>query len=197
MSERSFCTVCGRPLKNPASVVAGVGPMCRAKSEPIGDDDWSRPAGSWSGPAFLAPQKWTHVHVTEADLPKGPCTKTYYGVRKNSCAKVEVRRPGEPAYRLPHVSYHSPDGFDWGYDGSSPADLARSILADCAGIRIADTLYRHFMCDFIVNLPGSSMPRASWWISEIDIRAWLQETIKEEAPAWLQETIKEEAPDDR
>lgn len=33
-------------------------------------------------------------------------------------------------YALPHVVYHSPDGFECGYGGSGPADLALSILAD-------------------------------------------------------------------
>jgi len=34
---------------------------------------------------------------------------------------------------LAHVEYHSPDGFEWGYGGSGPADLALSILADYFG----------------------------------------------------------------
>ncbi len=32
--------------------------------------------------------------------------------------------------RLHHVVLHSPSGFDWGYEGSGPADLALSILCD-------------------------------------------------------------------
>ncbi len=31
---------------------------------------------------------------------------------------------------LPHLCRHSPDGFEWGYSGSGPADLARSIVGD-------------------------------------------------------------------
>jgi len=31
---------------------------------------------------------------------------------------------------LHHVSYHSPDGFEWGYGGGGPADLALAILSD-------------------------------------------------------------------
>ena len=34
---------------------------------------------------------------------------------------------------LHHVDLHSPDGFEWGYSGSGPADLALSILADFYG----------------------------------------------------------------
>jgi hypothetical protein len=36
--------------------------------------------------------------------------------------------------RLPHVAYHSPTGFSWGYGGSGPADLALSILAHHLGV---------------------------------------------------------------
>jgi len=34
------------------------------------------------------------------------------------------------AYNLRHCVYHSPTGFETGYGGSGPADLALSILAD-------------------------------------------------------------------
>jgi uncharacterized protein DUF6166 len=35
--------------------------------------------------------------------------------------------------RLTHHAKHSPDGFSWGYAGSGPADLARSLLIDALG----------------------------------------------------------------
>lgn len=38
-------------------------------------------------------------------------------------------RVGGP-YRLRHANLHSPTGFECGYAGSGPADLAASILAD-------------------------------------------------------------------
>jgi hypothetical protein len=41
--------------------------------------------------------------------------------------RASGRRP------LAHISYHSPDGFEWGYAGSGPADLALAILADHFG----------------------------------------------------------------
>jgi hypothetical protein len=37
------------------------------------------------------------------------------------------------SYPLPHIVYHSPTGFECGYPGSGPADLALSILADFYG----------------------------------------------------------------
>jgi len=36
---------------------------------------------------------------------------------------------------------HSPDGFEWGYSGSGPAQLALAILLD-AGLRIGDHFTR-------------------------------------------------------
>ncbi len=35
-----------------------------------------------------------------------------------------------PPVELKHLVRYSPDGFEWGYGGSGPADLARSILGD-------------------------------------------------------------------
>ena len=37
---------------------------------------------------------------------------------------------GDQVEPLHHVVHHSPTGFEWGYGGSGPADLALSILAD-------------------------------------------------------------------
>ena len=36
-------------------------------------------------------------------------------------------------YPLPHVVHHSPTGFEWGYGGSGPSDLALSILSFVIG----------------------------------------------------------------
>ena len=36
----------------------------------------------------------------------------------------------EPTRPLRHLLRHSPGGFEWGYGGSGPADLARSIVGD-------------------------------------------------------------------
>lgn len=46
-------------------------------------------------------------------------------------------RPDLPGVGVPlhHWVKHSPDGFAWGYGGSGPADLARSLLADALGGR--------------------------------------------------------------
>ncbi len=42
---------------------------------------------------------------------------------------------GDRMRPLTHLERHSPDGFEWGYHGSGPADLARSIVGDVMGDR--------------------------------------------------------------
>ena len=54
--------------------------------------------------------------------------RTYTGVRADS--RVIVRTDGEPL--CPRLDIHplSQTGFDWGYAGSGPSQLALAILAD-------------------------------------------------------------------
>ena len=60
--------------------------------------------------------------------------KGYVGRRDFDGVKVyvvtEKALGGLDREPLKHVVLHSPDGFEWGYLGSGPADLALSILVD-------------------------------------------------------------------
>ena len=50
--------------------------------------------------------------------------------------------------------YHSPDGFDWGYAGSGPADLSLNILLEFGmDEHEADRLHQKFKAYFIQNIP--------------------------------------------
>jgi hypothetical protein len=93
--------------------------------------------------------------------------------------RLRDRRP------LTHVSYHSPDGFEWGYAGSGPADLALAILADyfeepaefvLAALRSmwtprskAAALHQSFKERFV-----AIEHRDEWQLHSDDIEAWLQ-----------------------
>ena len=44
---------------------------------------------------------------------------------------------------------HSPDGFNWGYSGSGPAQAALGILLDCVGKNTAVLLYQLFKFEFV------------------------------------------------
>jgi hypothetical protein len=48
---------------------------------------------------------------------------------------VNVILPSGKSRPLRHVVLHSPSGFEWGYEGSGPADLALSLLCDVLGER--------------------------------------------------------------
>ncbi|MPZ50844.1 MAG: hypothetical protein GEU75_16355 [Dehalococcoidia bacterium] len=91
---------------------------------------------------------------------------------------------GEPG-ALMHIPFHSPDGFEWGYAGSGPADLALAILADyfeeppeqvLGALRSlwaprskAVALHQEFKEQFIAR-----ERRNEWRLGSDVIEAWLQ-----------------------
>ncbi len=61
--------------------------------------------------------------------------KTYKGERLKEGCEVYVTEEGK-RYPLPmhlEIRNHSPSGFEWGYGGSGPAQLALALLADHIG----------------------------------------------------------------
>ena len=77
--------------------------------------------------------------------------KVYRGQRTSGSASVTVNgRPLNPRYDL---SNHSPDGFEWGYSGSGPAQLALAILADhLENDGLAQAHYQEFKSVIIAGL---------------------------------------------
>jgi hypothetical protein len=76
-----------------------------------------------------------------------------------------------PTVNIPHRHIkHSPDGFEWGYGGSGPAELALNILAAYIGKEAAekDGLYQEFKWDFI-----APMPHSGGVIKKEDVVMWL------------------------
>lgn len=84
--------------------------------------------------------------------------KKYIGKRMQAGpCRVSVVTPaadGERTYPLKHVLRHSPDGFQWGYGGSGPSDLALSILTDLVGREKAERWYQPFKWEFIAPTQG-------------------------------------------
>lgn len=66
--------------------------------------------------------------------------------------EVFIKEIGCIERKLKHICLHSPDGFNWGYNGSGPADLALSILCDYAPA-IALNNYLRFKRDIISAKP--------------------------------------------
>ena len=69
------------------------------------------------------------------------------------------------------IIYHSPDGFEWGYGGSGPADFALNILSVFIGQEAAEEkgLYQAFKWDFIAYLPHQGRT-----IRRDEILKWIQ-----------------------
>lgn len=86
---------------------------------------------------------------------------------------VICKREGGKVYtNIPRViTRHSPDGFEWGYGGSGPADFALNIMAAFLGTDRAqrNSLYQEFKAKFVATLPeeGGTIKRA-------DIESWLE-----------------------
>jgi hypothetical protein len=57
--------------------------------------------------------------------------KRYQGTRVGHAVDVTV--DGEPLNPRLDLWNHSQTGFEWGYAGSGPAQLALALLADCLG----------------------------------------------------------------
>lgn len=81
-------------------------------------------------------------------------------------------RVGRP---LAHRLHHSPDGFAWGYHGSGPAELARSILADHLGGRLPHpAIYQAFKELYVARWEGER----EWAIDAGEVAVWLRSTLR-------------------
>jgi len=95
----------------------------------------------------------------------------YKGVRTNGgMGGQEVLKDGEPLSLAPSLKLHShsPDGFNWGYGGSGPAQLALALLYDVTGNKdIALANYQDFKWYYVAQLGEH------WQITDEEIQNWL------------------------
>jgi hypothetical protein len=106
--------------------------------------------------------------------------KHYEGNRfPQRLGQYRVTVDGKP---LGHVCKHSPDGFEWGYGGSGPADLALSILADCLGQDRANRLYQDFKWAFVAKFQYEG-----WRITSDVIENWAAEMDRTNGPVTCSE----------
>jgi hypothetical protein len=97
-----------------------------------------------------------------------PETKIYKGSNISGYSIVTVDGKRLPLY-LEYVN-HSPDGFNWGYAGSGPAQLAFAILFDYSNnASWARMYYRDFKFNIISNIQT-----AIWELSSLDIEQWIK-----------------------
>lgn len=100
--------------------------------------------------------------------------KNYTGTRllRGGC---QVTVTDEDGYSAPLATRldlwnHSPTGFEWGYGGSGPAQLALAILADCCGDDLALRLHKRFKRDVIAGLPSME-----WRLTQDQVLSWVGE----------------------
>lgn len=118
-----------------------------------------------------------------------PRDRVYIGIRTDGpgSAKVFIEHGPDlnPRY---DIRNHSPDGFEWGYFGSGPAQLALALLCDVLGgdkpaTELAQKLYQEFKADVVASLSGDR-----WRLPAEDIRDW----IKGKAPSCFRWKDEEE-----
>jgi hypothetical protein len=104
--------------------------------------------------------------------------KTYRGRREGQVTEVTVdNRPLDPRLDLWN---HSPTGFEWGYGGSGPAQLALALLADhMTDEEQAVSLHQDFKRVVVARLPYRG-----WELTGSQMNAWL-EIVKSRSTAAL------------
>lgn len=101
-----------------------------------------------------------------------PDPKIYTGVRDEerheTYVNVKNKKDGTIRFLIPKKK-HSHTGFEWGYAGSGPAELAYCILLDFTGNKpLTEQIYQHFKHDIIA---GFNKP--TWQLTCHDILTWL------------------------
>ena len=98
----------------------------------------------------------------------------YWGKRISRPGALPVYKQllpdGEPTELSPSASQklrtHSPDGFEWGYSGSGPAQLALALLLDVTGNPdLAQAYYQDFKFHWVASW-GQEWEITSWEILE-------------------------------
>jgi hypothetical protein len=105
----------------------------------------------------------------------------YVGYRRRGRAIVENQSDQEqltPERSLALVN-HSPSGFEWGYGGSGPAQLALALLLDYTGDEaFALDHYQKFKTEVVSQLECTG-PNGCWHLTGSDIDEVLREPFDE------------------
>jgi hypothetical protein len=94
--------------------------------------------------------------------------KRYEGIREPRRTVVTVN--GRVLDARLDLADHSPDGFEWGYSGSGPAQLALALLADALG---NDATAIRWYQDYKRSVV-SCLPALGWTLTDEDIRRAIQ-----------------------
>lgn len=169
------CRQCGRPLSDPSSVANGIGPVCAQKG---------------SAPDCGEDRRGLQMPCSE------PYSPDYVSIWREPDGTVHASVPR-------CVVQHSPTGFECGYSGSGPADLALNIMAaflpispgnggvvncwrgECS--QNAWNLHQAFKRDFVMRMPrdGGQIPSDTircWILQHISLRIEAQPDATDRVP---------------
>jgi len=96
--------------------------------------------------------------------------KTYRGRRDGGGTEVTV--DGNPLSPRRDLRDFHADGYEWGYNGSGPPQLAFAILVDHMGPQGALEKYRRFTVDVIAEIEGTE-----WRLTSHEVGNRLREEI--------------------
>jgi hypothetical protein len=111
-------------------------------------------------------------------MPPRP-NRTYTGRRDRKGDRVVhvIDEYGDSS-KLPlrlDLANHSPTGFEWGYGGSGPAQLALAILADALADDIAVAIHQRFKFQVIARLPRSK----PWILKQQDVISCVLDMLRQ------------------
>lgn len=159
----STCTICNKPLSRGESIRLGMGPICWANVQARAESEQADGKDKQLDPVLYSLDE----AVTLIRDERGVCSN------------------------VPHiVCRHSPDGYEWGYSGSGPSELALNIcefyfrlLRNDEGLDIGKShafkqgvahdatlmVYQSFKEEFIatMDIDGGSIPTNT-------VMAWLK-----------------------
>ncbi len=110
-----------------------------------------------------------HENIKNPKPPGEACIRGYYPSRRVFREDKEIL-PGK-SQRLVN---HSPDGFNWGYGGSGPAQLALAIMLEFVEEKKALALYNIFKSSIIAGLEKGK----DFAIPVKAIENWINEQLK-------------------
>lgn len=118
--------------------------------------------------------------------------RTYIGRRDDADVEVIVVNEDGSSRPLPlrlDVRNHSPTGFEWGYGGSGPAQLALALLCDYfetfhkdGNANAALIMYQAFKWKVVGRLPSPGQ-EVEWRLTTADIRKFVEEFREADAQA--------------
>jgi hypothetical protein len=155
------------------NVVFGhVGPALTALTEAVGTEAASGDGASGKASSVFPAPALPRPHSSSGDSAQGDGAsgRLRLVVPFTDPDDIVLYRDidGTARASVTHVVRHSPTGIEWGYSGSGPADLARSVLVALTDEATADQLYQAFKDQVVARVPF-----AGTVIKAADVRRWV------------------------